>query len=244
MEAKKSLWNGFTRLDFQFEDRDAVLVLPEESNRNGRWLLKTEYFSAFQEMELAFVQRGYALAFLTNINRWGLAEDMHAKYRFRDFLVSEFGLSERCVPVGMSCGGLHAIKLAATHPEMIQALYLDAPVVNILSCPFGLGKPSAIGAEACQEALDALGLTMSQMITYREHPLDKLGTLIEHRIPAALVWGDDDKIVPWDENALFVLEAYEAAGVPLLTQCKPGCDHHPHGPADTEAVFQFIESFA
>ena len=244
MQYQKSLWRDeFTRLDFSFEDRAAVVVLPHEVEGNHRWLLKTEYFEAFQDMECAFVRRGWTLCYLANLNRWGLDEDMHAKRRFRDFLVSEFGLSEKCVPVGMSCGGLHAIKLATVHPEMVSALYLDAPVVNLLSCPFGLGSGSDLDFSARQEALDALGLTMSEMIAYREHPLDKLPALIEHRIPAALIWGDADRTVVFAENGRLLQRAYDRAGVPLLVQRKPGCAHHPHGPADLNAVLEFLSFF-
>lgn len=244
MEFQKSLWRGeFTRLDFTFEGRAAVVVLPREAEPGRCWLLKTEYFEAFQDMECAFVRRGWALGYLTNLNRWGLDEDMHAKRRFRDFLAAEFGLSERCVPVGMSCGGLHAVKLAAAHPEMVSALYLDAPVINLLSCPFGLGGGSDLDSSARQEALDALGLTMAEMIAYREHPLDMLPALIEHHVPAMLVWGDADRTVPFEENGLLLQRAYERAGVPLLVQRKPGCAHHPHGPADLDAAMAFLSSF-
>ena len=83
--------------------------------------------------------------------------------RFRDFLTAEFGLSEKCVPVGMSCGGLHAVKLAAAHPEMVSALYLDAPVINLLSCPFGLGGGSDLEPSTQQEALDALRQAISRL---------------------------------------------------------------------------------
>jgi pimeloyl-ACP methyl ester carboxylesterase len=232
----------YRRIDFQFEGRDAILVFPADK-ANGKWLLKMEYFGAFQEMERAFVQRGYHLAYLRNINRWGLDEDQDAKARFRGFLSREFGLEYRCVPVGMSSGGLHAIKFAARHPEAVRALYLDAPVVNLLSCPFGIGVPSAIDASAKQEALDALGLTMSQMIAYREHPLDKLSCLTRARIPAVLVYGDADTIVPFDENGRHVVSAYQDSGIPFIEIGKHGCDHHPHGPLEQIGrVIEFVDS--
>lgn len=241
MQAEKSLWKGkYVRHDFEFEGRKAVVVLPEKGREDGRWLLKTEYFEAFQELEEAMVAEGFHLAYMENMNRWGRDEDQDAKLRFRDLLVQEYGLSEKCIPIGMSCGGLHAIKLAARHPEMVEKLYLDAPVVNILSCPFGLGCASDIDVSAKQEALDALGLTMSQMIAYREHPLDKLGDLIRAHIPMALVWGDADTTVPCEENALLLKAAFEKTDIPTLYVCKPGCGHHPHGPVDIAEMVEFL----
>lgn len=240
----ESVWmDQYRRIDFRFEGRDAILVFPKAEKSSRKWLLKMEYFDAFQEMELAIVQHGYHLGYLRNINRWGLDEDQDAKARFCDFLSREFGLEPQCVPVGMSCGGLHAIKFAARHPEAVRVLYLDAPVVNLLSCPFGIGMPSAIDASVKQEALDALGLTMSQMIAYREHPFDKLCCLIRARIPAVLVYGDADTIVPFEENGLHVMNAYRDSGVPFIAIGKHGCDHHPHGPLkQIGRVIEFIDS--
>ena len=39
----------------------------------------------------------------------------------------------------MSCGGMHAVYIAAKYPEYVSLLYLDAPVLNLLSCPCGIG---------------------------------------------------------------------------------------------------------
>lgn len=241
MEYQKSLWReAYTRLDFTFEGRKAVLVQPDPQKANGRWLLKTEYFDAFQDLEEALVKRGFALAYLKNINRWGIDADFDAKKRFAQFLAGEFGLSETCIPIGMSCGGLHAIKQAARYPEMIELLYLDAPVVNLLSCPMGFGAGSEIAVSAVQEMLDALSITRSDLLSYRDHPLDNLPKLIANRIPLVLVWGDSDTIVPFEENGLHVKRAYEQTDIPALYVEKQGCNHHPHGPYDMQPVIDFI----
>ncbi len=241
MEYTKSLWREkYERLDFRFEERNAILVFPKE--KNGRWLLKTEYFSAFQDLEEAMVAEGFALAYLENINRWGIDADFDAKKRFAQFLTKEFGLSDKCIPIGMSCGGLHAIKQAARYPGLIEALYLDAPVVNLLSCPMSFGSETDLGNAAQQEMLDALSLTRSQLISYRDHPLDNIPKLIAHRIPLVLVWGDSDPTVPFDENGIHVKNAYEQAGIPALFVEKKGCAHHPHGPVDIMQTVQFLKN--
>ena len=226
-------WQGKYRQEtFQFEGRQAILVIPEKPN--GKWLLKTEYFAAFPELEEEMVGRGYHLAYLQNLNRWGIPEDLDAKYRFRNFLVERYHLSPRCIPIGMSCGGLHAIKQAGRHPDMVSVIYADAPVMNILSCPFGFGAKSEISESARQEALDALGITFSQLLSYRDHPLDYIDRLTKARIPLALVCGDADRIVPYEENGALLKAAYEQTDIPFYFQLKPGCDHHPHGPGENQ----------
>lgn len=54
-------------------------------------------------------------------------------------MVPQIQKANRGVLIGMSCGGLQAVKQAARHPGMVSLLYPDAPVINLLSCPFGLG---------------------------------------------------------------------------------------------------------
>ena len=237
------MWKDeFEVREFTFEGRAAKLVFPHAGTANGKWLLKTEYFYAFQDMELDLVKRGFHLAYLENTHRWGGTADLDAKLRFRDYLVSEYGLSPRCVPVGMSCGGLIAVKLAARHPEMVSCLYLDAPVINLLSCPMGFGSGRL--NSAIDEMLTALGLSRTDILVYRDHPLDNLPRLIAAKIPAVLVCGDSDDTVPYDENGIYVKQAYEQAQLPFLFELKPGCNHHPHGPTDMQIVVEFIESHA
>ncbi|MBD5394683.1 MAG: hypothetical protein HDR71_10515 [Lachnospiraceae bacterium] len=52
----------------------------------------------------------------------------------------------------MSCGGLHAINYASLFPEDIAVLYLDAAVLNLLSCPMGFGS-SMRDEEVVEECL-------------------------------------------------------------------------------------------
>ena len=235
-------WRDRYRMErFEFEGREAIIVYPEKCDRNRRWALKTEYFGAFQDLEEKLVENGFHLLFLKNRNRWGADDDLDAKKRFAVMLQEQYGLSGKCVMIGMSCGGLHAIKQAAKYPEMASLLYLDAPVVNLLSCPFGLGTyHTDLAPSAQQEVFDALQLDMSGIIAYREHPLDKLPMLIAQRIPAILVYGEEDTVVPFEENGAFVRDAYLTTDIPFLMQSKPNTNHHPHGPADMEQVLEFI----
>ena len=64
MEYIESEWNGFRRLDFVLDGRNAVLVLPDTTVPDNKWLLKTEYFGAFPEFEILMLKRGYGLAYV------------------------------------------------------------------------------------------------------------------------------------------------------------------------------------
>lgn len=235
-------WMDFKCESLQFEGHEAIIVYPEEGSVNGCLAIKTEYWEAFPEaIEIPLLKNGFHLCYIKNDNRWGVNADLDRKARFIRFVQEKCGLNNKCVLVGMSCGGLIAIKLAARYPELVSCLYLDAPVVNYMSCPCGFGIGNALSADN-SEILNALGMkSISELLAYREMPLDKLPELVEKKIPVVIVAGDSDQVVPYCENGIFVEEAYKDAGLDIEVYMKPGCDHHPHGLSEPEAVLKFIQ---
>lgn len=237
------LWNGFDMESFSFEGQEAHVVFPHEGTANGRLALKTVYWGAFPDaVEIPLLEKGFHVCFVKNEARWGRDEDLDREARFVRFVAQKYTLSQRVVPVGMSCGGLMAIKLAAKYPELVSCLYLDAPVLNYLSCPCHAGTAKPLDEDrAVPELLAALEMdSISQLIGYREMPLDKLPQLIAHRIPVVMVAGGSDSIVPFHENGALLQKAYEQAGLECPVYIKPECDHHPHGLDDPSEVVRFV----
>lgn len=54
MEYTYSDFCGYRQLNFKFENRDAVVVLPS-SEPSGKWMMKMEYFGAFPELECELI---------------------------------------------------------------------------------------------------------------------------------------------------------------------------------------------
>lgn len=233
-------WMGYRCKKLEFENHESVIVYPEEGNSNGFLAVKTKYWGAFPNaIETLLLKNGFHLCYIKNDNRWGVDEDIDRKARFICYVQEKCELKSHCVLVGMSCGGLIAIKLAARHPNLVKCMYLDAPVINYMSCPcgFGVGKSLNINSEI----LNALGLKdISQLLSYRDMPLDKIPTLIEHKIPVVMVSGDSDQTVPYCENGVCLEMAYKEAGVEHEVYIKPGGDHHPHGLENPMVVLDFI----
>ena len=234
------LWNGFKKIEFEFEGMQAILVFPKVDNQKNICMLKTEYFGAFPSFELEMLGRGYHLTYLANKTRWCLDEDLDRKHRFIKFLSKEYGISQRVIPVGMSCGGMIAIKFAARYPQHISAMFIDAPVINLLSCPAGLGKANS---NMFTEFENATGMTLADLISYRNHPLDNIDKLIDHKIPICAVCGDSDDVVPYEENGALLYEKYKDTDAPYKFVIVPGRGHHPHGLDDNSEIIEFIEKF-
>jgi len=234
---------GLEETDFLFEGEDALVIKPS-GKPNGKWMLKMEYYDAFPTLERELLSRGWHLAFLRNRNRWGTDGECDRKARFVEFVSKEFGLEKKVTCVGMSCGGICSVNFASRYPTYVSFLYLDAPVMNLLSCPMGFGCGTALGEhdEGWNEVKEAYGFTLSSLLTYREHPIDRISTLVEYKIPVALIYGKDDLVVPYSENGEVLEKKYRELGLPLYVEGKAGQGHHPHGAKDPAVLADFIEA--
>lgn len=240
VEIKESVWSGFKRLDFEFERRNVILIFPDNPVEGNKWLYKTEYFYAFPNFQIEMIKRGYYLVYMSNKSRLCPEEDTDIRPKLCDFLNLKFGLNKKCFPVGMSCGGMQTVYFAAKYPEYVAAMYLDAPVLNLLSWPLGLGE----SREPCVEEFNEnIGIPVSEMLNYRKHPIDYKETLLKSGIPIFLVCGDSDNTVPYRENGKLLADYFRENNGNLTEIVKPGCDHHPHSLEDLTPLFNFVKKY-
>ena len=240
MNIVKSEWNGFNRLDFQLEGRKATLICPPNPAKGAKWIYKTEYLNAFPSFDLEMLKLVYYLAHLQNTSRWCPEKDTEMRSVFCDFLIENFNLNKKCMLEGMSCGGMQAVYFAAKYPQYVAAIYLDAPVLNLLSCPFALGKATTNFRQEFENNMD---ITLSELLNYRKHPIDYKEQLLKTSIPVFLICGDSDLTVPYTENGKMLSDYFKANGGNLTEILKPGCDHHPHGLEDNTPLIEFAERY-
>ncbi len=238
----QELWNGFEMKSFEFEGKTAYIVFPEAGTANGFLAMKMIYWDAFPEAaEIDLLKKGFHLCYVDHDFRWGAADDLDRQARFVQYVTEEYGLQKEIACVGMSCGGLTAIKFAARHPQLVAVLYLDAPVLNFMSCPCGFGEGNEL-VGGIDEILSALKMdSISQLICYREMPMDKIPELVKNKIPVVMVAGGSDPVVPFHENGIMLKKAYEENNLAFAFFMKPECAHHPHGLEDPTPVLTFIE---
>ena len=237
-------YDGKYQLEFEFKGKRAIaLMLEDENKRNGKTVFKTEYFSAFPDLQNEFVSRGYTLIFLENRNRWGTDSEINDQIEFISYAAQELNISDRVITLGMSCGGMMSILIAAKCPEHIEGLYIDAPVVSFLSCPARLGNAHDVHEGMWQEFERAWKMKKSDIFTFGGHPFNKIPTLIENKIKIYMAYGDSDKTVPYEENGIAIERAYKEAGLSnlLYIDKKVGVDHHPHGPSDIDFAIKYFE---
>ena len=237
----ESTWNGYRRLDFEFLGREAILIFPREENKTSEWMLKTEYFGAFPQLEIDMLAEGYHLAYLKNNNRWGTDEDQRAKRDFAEYLSKNYGLARKCICIGMSCGGFHAVAFASRYPSYVSLLYLDAPLLAFRGWTEGFD-----GYEKWEkEQMAAYGFrSRAEIITNNDQPIHRLRTLTENRIPVALVYGGADTVVCPKTNAEAFADYYRLENAPIKIWYKPDCDHHPHGLENTAELIEYIKNNA
>ena len=238
-------YDGLCQIEFYFKSKKCIAVFCEdESKRNGKTILKTEYFSAFPSLQNEMVKRGYTLIFIENRNRWGTPEQIEDQYEFIKYASGVLGISDRVTTIGMSCGGMISIHLASRHPEVIDCLYLDAPVMNYLSCPARFGDACDVTDGMWEEFENAWHMTKSELLTFRGHPIDELDALAKNKIRIYMAYGDSDKTVPYHENGIALEKFYYEKGLDdlIFIDKKEGVDHHPHGPSDIETAIKFIEN--
>ncbi len=198
---------------------------------NGRWIWKTEFFYAFDEVERALYDRGFIRVYFEISDKYGSPDAVSLMHAFYEEMMTRYGgagLSDKAILAGFSRGGLYAFNFALSYPALVEKLWLDAPVLDLRSWPrtdpaYGEGALHAeVKAEygfADEEAFRA----------YDGYPVCRLADYFALHIPTLLIAGDSDSVVAFSENAGVMLDYALAHDIPLAYYIKMGIDHHPHG---------------
>lgn len=238
----ETIWKDFKSVNFKFEGRSAHVVFPKEADNKKNWTLKMEYCNAFPQTELELLKRGFHVAYVENESRFATKADCDLKARFVSYLHENYGLREKCVPIGMSCGGAHAINFAGFYPELTACIYIDAPVLNFLSYPGKIGNVHMEDVWEKEFIAAYPGITRSKLLCFNNHPINKAEILIKNKIPVIMAYGTEDCTVDYNENGKMLELEYERT--PELLKIIPRVlqGHHPHGfPENPGIIADFIE---
>lgn len=236
---KTSRWEGFERLDFQFEGRDAILVLPAKAAPGKPWIWRMEFFGHEPQADLALLAAGWHVAYVQVSDMYGAPPAIEIMNAFHDKLTASHGLNARAVLEGFSKGGLYAGNFAIAHPDKTAAIYLDAAAVDIRIWPGGLGTYAG-APQAWETALKLFGLTTETAPSYDRNAVDQAETLVKAHIPIISVCGGADHLVYFPENTGRLQKRYKDLGGKIEVIVKPGVDHHPHSLKDPKPIVDFL----
>ena len=223
------VWYGFRRRIFQFGECEAWLVEPEQPAPGMPWTWCMEWPDAFVKRTGVpdLLARGFHHVHLAfKERRYGNDESL-AVYREYHTFLRGLGLAEKAKLIGLSFGGLYCLRYASEYPEMIERIYLDAPVctfhnfhhLDLVRSPY-----------AIPEDYDA------------EHdprmPLNRTDRLAG--IPMLLIYGADDLVVSPRENCELLLSRLRERGASIRVIRRPSWGHHPHGLDEPEEIVSFL----
>lgn len=239
----QTTWQGFKCEEFEFEGHPANIVFPEKANEKKTWTIKTEYRDAFPETEIELLRRGFHVTYIKNTSRWATKVDCDTRARFVKYISETYGLSDKCVPVGMSCGGCNAVNFAGFYPELVACMFLDAPVLNFADLPGSFSDEFKRSVWDKEFVKAYPGIKRADLLNFDNHPISKAPILIEHKLPILMLYGTDDIVVEYRVHGQLLEEVYADHPGLLTVMKRPEEGHHPHGyPTHPETIADWIEA--
>jgi pimeloyl-ACP methyl ester carboxylesterase len=221
--------------------REAVVVKPQESAVGQPWVWRAEFFDAFAAADMALLEQGWHIAYYRISHLYGCPEAIQLMKQFHAHVLSAYALHPQSALFGFSRGGLYAFNYAATYPDDVCVLYLDAPVLDIRSWPAGRGQGTG-SPQQWAECKAVYGITEEEAEHFDQNPLDRIKNVANSGIPIFIVAGDADTVVPLEENAAILAKKYKELGGTVEVIIKPGVGHHPHSLEQIEPIVTFIQN--
>jgi pimeloyl-ACP methyl ester carboxylesterase len=216
------------------------VVSPKTPAPGMPWCWEGEFFGHQPAPAKALLEQGHHIVYLQAQNLYGSPKATALWNAAYTHLVMLAGFHPKPAITGLSRGGLYAWNWAAQNPQRVRCLYLDAPVLDFKSWPAGKGK-AAVSAKEWAQLQQVHGFeSESAALAYSGNPIDQTAALAKAKVPVLIVYGDQDTVVPWEENGAILAKQYEQAGGPITLIPKPGIGHHPHGLTDPKPIVDFL----
>ena len=131
-------------------------------------------------------------------------------------LTGNRGYSKKPVLLARSRGGLMLYSWATEYPQNVGGIAGIYPVTDFSSYP---GLKRASGAyKMTPEELEKEAKELN--------PVERVGSLIQAKVPVFHIHGDSDKVVPHTPNSVRIKKQYDAAGAPMELEVVPGQGHN------------------
>ncbi len=208
-----TIWKGFEKIDFPFENTTAYFVKPKQALPGNPWVWRAHFPNFHPEMDSVLVSRGFHLAYVNTNNLFAHPRAMQVWDKFYNYLTTEKSFASKVVLEAISRGGLYAYGWAKRNPDKVTCIYAEAPVCDPRSWPGGKGKGQG-SPKDWERWLELNGLTEATATTFTDIPLNDLEGMAAFKIPVLHVVSLQDKIVPPEENTFPLIEKYLRLGGP------------------------------
>lgn len=222
MKIEEYVYNGYK----------ATVIIPDEPN--GKWIWKTEFLYAFDQAEVALVERGYIRVNYEICDKYGSYDAVRLMHDFHKHFLKKYSIDTKPVLFGFSRGGLYAFNYALFYPEYVDKVYLDAPVLDMKTWPWANSSEQ-------KEMFREYALCDATLPFFKGNPIDNLAEFFSHDLPLLVVAGGADEVVPFERNSGKLLSFAKLNGISVKCIIKPDCKHHPHSLDDVAPIIEFVE---
>jgi len=190
-------------------DRPAFIFLPSPSNRSDPhpWIFYAPTLPAYPDeaerwMHEQFLAAGIAVAGIDVGEAYGSPKSHAAFDALYRELVERRGFARKPCLFGRSRGGLWVSSWAIANPTRVAGLIGIYPVFDFRTYP------------SIEKAALAYGLTSEQLGARQAelNPIARIDVLAAARVPAMLIHGDMDTVVPLKENSAEFIRRYKEGG--------------------------------
>ena len=242
-DVRNDVWHGHDRVVFDFDGRQAWIVLPKGEPAEGApWTWTMQWADAFVDRQgcLGTLARGWRHVTIDVFGTRMDAEGLRVCRAFQRYLVETLGFAPQARLIGMSWGGFFSVRYANAHPDCVRRIYLDAPLLHFGS---GFARGGAhsdasdtLGPWAASAPADGNWLDDPRM------PVNMAGSLARAKIPVLLLYGGQDQSVVPETNCELFASRFKAAGGDISVNARTAFGHHPHGldPDKTGPIVDFF----
>lgn len=205
-EVKKLILPGES---FLIESRPAFVMLPKEFPTSGRhpWILYAPTLPGLPDaaekwMHEKFLAAGIAVAGIDVGEGYGSPKANRLITAFYDEMTKKRGYALKPCLLGRSRGGLWSVSWAGENPDKVAGIAGIYPVFDLRSYP------------TIDKAAPAFQLTTEQLEARLAefNPIDRVAKLAKAKVPALLIHGDEDVVVPLEQNSAEFVSRYRSEG--------------------------------
>lgn len=233
-----SSFYGFEMATFKFSNRECKIVKPKKAVIGLPWVWRARFWGHEPQTDIALLERGFHLVYCDVAELYGNSESIKIWNQFYE-LMRKSGLGKKASLEGMSRGGVYIYNWAMANPDKVACIYADAPVLDLKSWPGGKGKGpgSSYDWEIFKKDYQ---FNEESALQFSGSPLNKAARIAKLGIPMLHVVGDDDEVVPVEENTGPFERIIKENGGIIRVIHKPGVKHHPHSLANPTPIVEFI----